>query len=156
MNEDESFLRPVIRHRVLPALERAMNGRGVRSPILRTADLLRDDAELLRSLAAEAAASVIERPSGALLLHAERLSALADPLASRVVRSSLLEAGLPPTAARVSAVIDLARGRSGRRRSLGGGLLARRERGYVRLSRPSPASGGGAPASRPSVRGRDP
>jgi tRNA(Ile)-lysidine synthase len=156
MNEDQSFLRPLVRHRVLPALERAMDGRGVRNPILRTAELLRGDAELLRSLALEAEASVVERPDGALLLHAERLSGLAEPLASRVVRSALLEVGLPPTAAHVSAVLDLARGRAGRRRSLGGGLLARRDRGYVRLSRPSPVSGGGAPASRPLVRGRDP
>jgi tRNA(Ile)-lysidine synthase len=151
MNEDLSLLRAALRHRVLPVLERAMDGRGVRGPLLRTAELLRDDADLLHALAHEAEARVLEHDGDDILLRSEPLTGLPRSLSSRIVRSVLLESGILPEARLVDAVLELAGGRPGRRASLPGGLLARSERRYVRVSQPSPAGGAGA---RRSTRGR--
>jgi hypothetical protein len=52
----------------------------------------------------------------------------------------LRDMGADVTEASVRAVMDLSRGRPGRRRDLGGGLIAVREREYVRLARTSPGS----------------
>src|SRR5205823_1503561 len=93
MNEDDSFLRPVIRHRVLPLLERALNGRGVRGPVLRTAELLRGDADFLHELARGAEAELIEQRSDHILLRSEPLASLPRPISSRVVRRALLDSG---------------------------------------------------------------
>jgi tRNA(Ile)-lysidine synthase len=138
MNEDPAFMRVGIRTRVIPQLEAAL-GRNLRSTLARTAVLLRQDAEFLDQLA-EAARSEVLSDSGAdtALLRADRLGALPLPLAGRIVRRALLDLGCLPEAGHVEAVMGLAPARPGRSISLPGGLLARREREYVRLSRPSP------------------
>ena len=56
------------------------------------------------------------------------------PIASRVVRAALMAAGVVPEAAHVDAILGLASGRPGRRASLPGGVVARREKDYVSLS----------------------
>ncbi|HXF57682.1 MAG TPA: tRNA lysidine(34) synthetase TilS [Actinomycetota bacterium] len=139
MNEDPSLMRAAVRRRVVPLLEEAL-GRKVRPALVRTAALLRSDAEFLEALATEAAARVVREQGRERLLDTERLRALPRPLASRVVRAAILALGVVPDAAHVEAVLDLAAGRPGRRAQLPGGLLARRGRGYVSLSRPSPGS----------------
>jgi hypothetical protein len=50
------------------------------------------------------------------------------------------EDAAPWTREAVDAIVDLARGRAGRRRDLPNGSTARREREYVSLSRTSPES----------------
>jgi tRNA(Ile)-lysidine synthase len=139
MNQDPAFMRAAVRTRVIPLLERRL-GRGVRNTLIRTAALLAEDAELLEDLAVESAGHVVEPSEGGRLLKAGPLRALPRPLAARVVRHELLGLGLLPDSAAIDAVLDLADGRPGRRTSLRGGLSARREREYVRLSRPSPGS----------------
>jgi tRNA(Ile)-lysidine synthase len=137
MNEDPAFMRVGIRTRVIPQLERAL-GRNLRSTLVRTADLLRHDAEFLDQLAAAARSDVVaESEWGITLLRAARLGTLASPIAGRIVRRALLDLGALPEAGHVEAVIGLAAARPGRSIPLPGGLLARREREYVRLSRPS-------------------
>ena len=79
-------------------------------------------------------------------LHASVMAELPVPLASRIVRGLLRELGVLPEAAHVEAVIGLAAARRGARTILPGGLIAIRDREYVRLSRPSPA---GSPPARP-------
>lgn len=158
MNDDPSYLRVAIRRDILPLVsERA--GRDVRQAVVRTAGLLRQDARLLERLASEAAEAVVVRdpgpPSGppegppVRRLRAEALAALPRPLAGRVVREALLDLGCVPEAAHVAAVLDLAGNRTGARATLPGGLLARRETGYVALSRPSPGRHDAAAAARP-------
>lgn len=136
-NRDTRLLRNAVRLRVMPALERAV-GRDVRTTIARTAGVLRRDAELLRRMAAEATAELLEdTPEGSRLPAAELL-ALPTAIGARVVRDAVYRCGVVPSAEDVDAVLDLARGRPGRRRDLGGGSTARREREYVCFSRSSP------------------
>jgi tRNA(Ile)-lysidine synthase len=144
MNRDPRHLRNAIRLDVLPAMERA-TGREVRRPIARSADLLREDAAELRSAAVRATRRVVSGSGGTLQLHAERLRSLPRPVASRVIRLAMqrttpLEDGVSWTRDAVEAVLDLAAGRPGRRRDLGLGLKASRDRVYVSLSRTSPES----------------
>jgi hypothetical protein len=72
-----------------------------------------------------------------------RLQALPDAVASRVVRLAAYnvmstDSAAPWSKKAIEAVLDLARGRPGRRRDLPGGLKAVREKEYVRVSRASP------------------
>jgi hypothetical protein len=125
-------------------MERA-TGREVRRPIARSADLLREDGTELRDAAARATPRVVSRSGGALRFHAERLGSLPKAVASRVVRLALQasaepEDGVSWTRDAVEGVLDLAHGRPGRRRDLGAGLKASRDRVYVSLSRSSPES----------------
>lgn len=137
MNEDAAFMRVGIRSRVIPQLERAL-GRNVRSTLVRTAGLLRRDAEFLDQLAAAARSEVVEESGlGSSLLRARPLASLAPPIAGRIVRRELLDLGMLAEAGQVEAIIGLATARTGNSVRLTGGLLARREREYVRLSRPS-------------------
>ncbi len=76
-NDDLRFARVRVRHRVLPVLEEAL-GPGVAAALARTARLLRDDADLLDALAAEADPG--PEPDCA------RLAALPAALRSRVLR----------------------------------------------------------------------
>jgi tRNA(Ile)-lysidine synthase len=140
MNEDPALMRAAIRSRVIPTLEEAV-GRGVRSTLVRTAGHLREDAALLRDLAEDAGKLVVAptEDSEDRMLHAAALAGLPVPLASRIVRGVLREMGVVPEAAHVEAVIGLAGARRGARTFLPGGLIAVRDREYVRLSRPSPA-----------------
>jgi tRNA(Ile)-lysidine synthase len=145
MNDDPSYLRVALRRNVIPAMERAL-GRGVREPLARTAALLRSDADWLEAIAAGAYADVASPPDdGEVRLRAADLTELPDAIASRVVRIAVRTLGAEPDASHVEAVRSLAAGRPGRRASLPGGLVSRRERGYVRVFR---AGGPGADAGR--------
>jgi tRNA(Ile)-lysidine synthase len=136
MNADPAYMRAALRLGVLPVVEEAL-GRGVREAVVRTAGLLRQDADYLDAVARDAARSV---SAGDGRLRAGALVQLHPAVSSRVVRTVLMAHGLAPDSAHVLAVLDLAAGRPGRRRMLGGGLLAHRDREYVALSRPSPAA----------------
>jgi tRNA(Ile)-lysidine synthase len=137
MNRDPRYLRVALRVGVLPLIEQRL-GRGVKQSLVRTAALLAEDAELLEALAEEAADPVVERTEDGPLLRAAPLQGLPKPIAARIVRREMLALGFLPEGAAIEAVLDLAGGRPGRRADLSGGLSARREREYVRLSRPSP------------------
>lgn len=141
-NRDTRFLRNAIRLRGLPALERSVGGRNLREPLVRTAAGLREDAEeLTRQTAAVVDDIVEETPEGADL-DAIRLLDLPRAIAGRVVAHAVYACGVPCSRADVLAVLDLAAGRPGRRRDLSSGSTARRDRGYVHLSRPSPHADG--------------
>jgi tRNA(Ile)-lysidine synthase len=155
MNEDPAFMRVALRRRVIPILEEAL-GRGVRDSLARTADLLRVDAEFLEELAAAAEPEVVVGDGDDSLLLVSALAELPPALAGRVVRRALLSQRLVPEAGHVASVLGLASARPGASVSLPASLKAKRERGYVRLSRPSPgpsADRSGASASPPSAEG---
>ena len=137
-NRDASLLRNAVRLRGLPALERAA-GRDVRAPIARTASVLQEDAELLKEQALPAIQELVEEEPDGASVPVAGLLALPSPVAARVVHAAILRAGVPPQRDHVDAVLDLARGRPGRRTDLGRGLNARRGREYLHLSRASPS-----------------
>jgi tRNA(Ile)-lysidine synthase len=136
-NRDLRLPRNAIRHVVLPTMERAV-GREVRGALARSASLLRQDADLLSRQAEEATRELLEELPEGFELPAAGLAGLPGPLASRVVRAGLLRAGALPTQEHVEAILDLASGRPGRRRQLSEGLIAVRQKEYVRVARPSP------------------
>jgi tRNA(Ile)-lysidine synthase len=142
MNEDTRLLRAAIRHEAIPMLER-ITGREVRATLARTASVLHEDRlELLRQ-AADLERGIVERDGGEVRFRAADLAALPVPLAARVVRMALWRLAAvddevaPWTRDAVSAVLDLAAGRPGRRRDLPGGRTARRDRVYVRVASPT-------------------
>lgn len=143
-NAERHHLRNAIRLEVLPTIERA-TGREVKRPIVRTADLLREDRMELYAAAVEEMRRAVSESAGEQRFDVATLRSLPRPLASRVVRLALfrvLTIGDGPawTQEAVEAVLDLAAGRPGRRRDLPAGLKARREREYVSVSRTSPES----------------
>jgi tRNA(Ile)-lysidine synthase len=143
MNEDRRYLRAAIRHEVMPLLERA-TGRGVKGSIARTADLLRADRNELFAATSTAYRHVVDgERSRNVRVHVGRLLELPAPVASRVIRLAAYNLmstdwAAPWTKDAIEAVLDLAKGRPGRRRDLPEGLKAVREKEYVRVSRASP------------------
>jgi tRNA(Ile)-lysidine synthase len=145
MNEDRRYLRAAIRHEVMPVLERE-TGRGVTRSIARTAGLLRSDRDELNAVAVTALLDAVDGDRGNdVRFDVAKLRALPTPVASRVIRLAVYNAlsgvwAAPWSKEAIEAVLDLARGRPGRRRDLPEGLKAIRDKEYVHVSRSSPPS----------------
>jgi tRNA(Ile)-lysidine synthase len=120
-NADPSFRRNRVRHELLPLLD-AVADRDVAGVLARQASLLRDDADLLASLAAAIDPT-----------DARALAAAPPPLARRAVRG-WLAAGRdhPPDAATVERVLAVARGRA-KGADVGDGRRVLRHAGRLRL-----------------------
>ena len=135
-NADKRFLRNAVRLEVIPALERA-TGRDVKGPIARSADLLRRHLEEFGTpLPPDVPASAARQTDDGWLLYPELLEDAG--LRGRLIPHLLRSLRGDVSEAAVDAIVDLWKGRRGRRRDLGGGLLAVREREYIRLARTSP------------------
>ena len=134
-NRDRRLLRNAIRLDVIPALERATD-RDVRSTLARTASLLRTDADELMRQAVAAFGSIAGPQDHGYLIDVDRLTELPGAIAGRVVELAMWQSGVRPELETIRAVLDLARGRPGRRIDLMGGFTAAREREYIRLSSP--------------------
>ena len=133
-NADTSLLRNALRHDALPALARATD-RDVVPTIARTAELVRADAALLDALATAQTSTIVTLGSGGATFDALALTALATPIAARVVRRALADAGAPWTERAIDGILDLAGGRPGRRIALAEGWRARRDRTHVVIER---------------------
>ncbi len=135
MNEDPAYTRVRARH-ALADLERDL-GPGVASALARSADQLREDADLLEAQARQAAA---ELGTGPWL--ADDLAALPRAVRTRVWRVLLVGAGAPAGALssrHTDACDALLTGWHGQGpTSVPGGLLVRRTGGQVRVARPAP------------------
>jgi tRNA(Ile)-lysidine synthase len=131
-NADRRFARVRVRLDALPALEAAL-GPGVAEALVRTADQLRDDAEVLEQIAAS------ERGRGDFPMSTISLSVLPGAVRTRVLRSAALEAGCPAgalTAAHVAAIEELVTDWRGQRGvDLPGGVRAARRSGEVLFER---------------------
>jgi tRNA(Ile)-lysidine synthase len=143
-NRDPRFLRNRVRHKVLPLLEEELD-RDLRATLARTAENVRGDVELLESLASDQAAKLVEVRDEELRIATDGLTPLPTPIAARVIRQAIRlagavwgEWGADMGAAHITGVLELARGRPGKRLDLPGDLVAERKREYVRLSRSSP------------------
>lgn len=117
-NDDPAFRRNRVRHELVPLLD-AIAGRDVAAVLVRQAALLRDEAELLDTLAAALDPT-----------DARALAAAPAPLARRAVRRWLDDGRHPPDAATVERVLAVARTET-RACELPGG--ARVERSGMRL-----------------------
>ena len=127
-NADRRYARVRVRLDALPALEAAL-GPGITESLARTADQLRDDAEVLEKIAAS------ERERDDSPMSAASLAVLPGALRSRVLRSAALEAGCPAgalTAAHVARIEELVTDWHGQRGvDLPGGLRAARRSGEL-------------------------
>ena len=85
-NTDRVFMRPRIRHDVMPVLEGAL-GPGVAEALARTAELVREDADYLDQQAMEAISAVVEGGS----INVKQLHELPLVIASRVVRRAIVD-----------------------------------------------------------------
>jgi len=150
-NADVARRRNLVRHRVLPALGGVSGGGGDPVALLaRTADLLRDDADLLDGLAGVEAARLIGAWGPVRHLRADALARLHPALRRRVVRALLaaVSGGLAGIdAAAVDRALALPPGGAtqvpgGARVDAGGGWLAAAPPGPADLpSRPLPVPG---------------
>jgi tRNA(Ile)-lysidine synthase len=126
-NADRRFARVRVRLDALPALETAL-GPGVAEALARTADQLRDDAELLETIAQD------ER-SRPCALSVAVLAGQPAAVRSRVLRSAALNAGCPAgalSAAHVARIEELVTDWHGQRWiDLPGGVRAARSGGQV-------------------------
>jgi tRNA(Ile)-lysidine synthase len=127
-NRDRRFARVRVRLDALPALEAAL-GPGVAEALARTADQLRDDAEVLEQIA------LSERSVDPRLMSAASLAGLPGAVRTRVLRSAALAAGCPATAltsAHVTRIEELVTDWRGQRWiDLPGGVRATRRSGQV-------------------------
>jgi tRNA(Ile)-lysidine synthase len=127
-NADRRFARVRVRLDALPALEAAL-GPGVAEALARTADQLRDDAEVLEKIASS------RRTADPDLMSAAALAELPGAVRSRVLRSAALAAGCPATAltsAHVTRIEELVTNWRGQRWiDLPGGVRATRRSGQV-------------------------
>jgi tRNA(Ile)-lysidine synthase len=87
-NTDRRFTRTRLRQEVLPLLEDVLGG-GVAEALARTAIALREDTELIDTIAAEA----LTEASAGSGLDVRALTPLADPVRRRVIRGWLLAGG---------------------------------------------------------------
>ena len=137
-NADRRFARVRVRLDALPALEAAL-GPGVAEALVRTADQLRDDAEVLEKIAAT------ERGRDDFPMSAASLAGLPGAVRSRVLRSAALEAGCPAgalTAAHVARIGELVTDWHGQRGvDLPGGVRAARRSDKVLFERAKTVNG---------------
>lgn len=138
-NENLDLLRNAIRKEAIPALERATR-RSVRQPLARVADEIRPIAiEELKKVTFTGGRARGRR--GEWFTISSGLFEHRSTLESKIfIRGWLKKMRLPVSREAIEGVLDLANGRSGRRRDLPGGLKAVREKEYVRVSRTSPES----------------
>jgi tRNA(Ile)-lysidine synthase len=135
-NLDTSKTRAAIRHRVMPVIE-SVAGRGTSVAIARAASHLRPLADAAERQATSLMDGRVRFGDDGFTLEVSR--PLEAPSVLRVVTLfGFRHMGHRTTESDVAAVVDLARGRPGRRRDLSGGLKAVREKEYVRVSRASP------------------
>lgn len=121
-NDDPRFVRNRVRTEVLPLLD-DIAGRDVSALLVRTADVLGDDLDLLDRLVDSAAID----PTDA------RALAAADPLlARRVLRRWLTGSGYPPDRAAVDRVFDVATG-AARACEVVGGIRVERSSGRLSI-----------------------
>jgi tRNA(Ile)-lysidine synthase len=137
-NRDLRFDRNRVRQRILPMLCENLNPRSARH-LVKAADRLREDAVFLDEIARDRLARhTRSRRSNRLTLDAEGMALEPDPIAKRLARIALQQAGADPrrvTSRHVDSLLDLASGDSGRSVDLPGRIRARRGRSRLILER---------------------
>lgn len=122
-NDDPSYRRNRIRHRIIPALE--AEEPATRALLKRSADHLAADDALLESQAAEIGLTV---DGGALMAPLPVLATMPRPVAVRAIASLVREVRPPygPTAAEIDAILDVVAG-TAQATEIGGGIRVERE-----------------------------
>jgi tRNA(Ile)-lysidine synthase len=134
-NSQERFTRSRIRHNVMPVLAGEL-GPAVVESLARTAELAREDADLLDRLAREALVDVAIELPDAVALECVGLAAQPDALQGRIVRQWLVGSGVQaPDFERTRAILELVRQWHGQKAiDLAGGRHIERRAGQLRIS----------------------
>jgi tRNA(Ile)-lysidine synthase len=133
-NLNTEFSRVKVRLNVLPEMEKNL-GPGISAALARSAALLRDDADALDAMAAEAAAAMDLKD-----LDCEKLSALPRAIRTRIIRSAIYASGAPSGSisadhvASAEALVTSWHGQGAL--SLPGGVKVERISGRLSLSNP--------------------
>jgi tRNA(Ile)-lysidine synthase len=130
MNAETRYRRVWLRREVLPALEAGAN-RDLRGLLARQAEIMREESDLLDSLAARALAAAGDPPAVAAL------AALEPALARRALRLWL--GGSPPSLATIDALLGVVAG-DRRALELAGGRRVVRRRGHLEIDALAPES----------------
>lgn len=137
-NGDRSFTRVRVRRDVLPALAAAL-GPGVAQALARTADLLRQDDELLSQLAEGLVDDLLREAAAAIGVSCALLAEQPAALRRRALRLLALRAGVPAAGLTASHTIALdelvCHPRQGAEVRLPGGVDARARYGRLELAR---------------------
>jgi tRNA(Ile)-lysidine synthase len=129
-NLDTDLLRNAVRLEVIPAIERA-TGRGVIETFARTAELQGDASHALYELAKDRVDEVYVETADGFALNARPLVEMPTGLALWVIRRCFQRWDAGWDKATIERVLDLAKGRPGRKADLVGGTKARRDRTRV-------------------------
>ncbi|MCL2002528.1 MAG: tRNA lysidine(34) synthetase TilS [Oscillospiraceae bacterium] len=122
-NDDTAYRRNYIRHEVIPALKRV--NPSLTDAVTRLTASLREDEAYLTELAQAELDAHTPYP-------AKRLTGLPKPVAARVCRLLVTDAGgAPPERLHVEAMLDIAAGGNGRKRNMAGGLTAAKKNGMI-------------------------
>ena len=137
-NRDLRFDRNRVRQLAIPFLADTLNPRAP-ARLVAAAQRFREDAECLDQLAVVELQQIGRRGrNGGFALDGERLSALPAPLARRVARASMVTAGVDPrriSTRHLDALIELGSGAGNRQLDLPTDVVARVQRGRIRLSK---------------------
>jgi tRNA(Ile)-lysidine synthase len=138
-NVDPRFTRVRVRRTVMPVLEDEL-GKGVRSGLARSSNLLRRDDELLEAQAAEV---TLRREADRVLIPVAPLATAHPAVASRICRRALriALAGQPGRSSDVAAILSTAD--SGETGQLTAGLVATHDGAYIAIG---PPAGGSVPS----------
>ena len=135
-NASLAFDRNRVRRLVIPVLAKALNPRAARH-VVEAAARLREDAALLDALSRDRFAAIATRRGTALALDTKVLAALPQPLAARVARIALEDAGCDPrriSTRHVAALLALAAGPTDATLNLPGGVRVGTRRGLLEFA----------------------
>jgi tRNA(Ile)-lysidine synthase len=139
-NDDESFTRVRVRHRVMPVIESEL-GPGIAEALARTAALVHDDDDALQAWADEVRTKAELVGTDGLALDIDVLVTVPAAVRRRVIRTAALERGVPGGDLRASHVSDvdaLVGAWKGQGEvHLPGGIRAWRSCGRLLIARPS-------------------
>jgi len=135
-NANLSFDRNRVRRLVIPVLAKALNPRAARH-IVEAAGRLREDAALLDAIARDRFAAIARRRGRSFGLEAKALAALPHPIAARVARLALEDAGCDPrriSTRHVTGVLTLAGAPGQATLDLPGGIRVSRRHGLLEFA----------------------
>jgi tRNA(Ile)-lysidine synthase len=141
-NQDEKFLRVLLRKRVLPFLEKQLGG-SVAKSLVRTASQLRDDDEYLDKEARKNFKKLGKVAASSIEFDARQLEKLPAALLSRVIKQSLDGFGKDTGSKHVLAVKDLVLNWHGQKPLALPGVRVVRKGNTITLSQSGAVSGSG-------------
>lgn len=139
-NNDLRFLRNRVRHDLLPALEKNYN-QSIRSRLIQTSSILREEDKLLESLSSELFKTVSEDRNNRLALKTKELMEAPIALQRRIFEKSCWHMESRPSFTQIESLRDLLVAKTGTELHLSRGLRAIKERQRILFLYPAQKHG---------------